>query len=82
MENIPHLGYRLEIKKWRLKTEREKAIGRKENKKMQRKFRRKLELVIDVRKQGSGTILTMVIQPEFVLPTLKSVPKSLKLMRV
>lgn len=55
LECLLHISYRIEIKKWQVKTESDKCKLKERKKIVQEDFKNKMGLTIDVPKQGSGT---------------------------
>ncbi|KAH0820766.1 hypothetical protein GEV33_002025 [Tenebrio molitor] len=53
-ESILHLGYKLPVQKWQLRSQDEKAIVQETKLKMQQDFKNKMGLIVDVPKPGFG----------------------------
>lgn len=55
LECLLHIGYRLDVRKWRINNKEEKKILETKQKHIQNNLRAKLGLLIDIPKPGYGT---------------------------
>lgn len=53
-ETLLHLSYKLPVKKWQLRSESEKAIAKERKLNIQKAFRERMGLIVDVPKPGFG----------------------------